>query len=225
MLPAVGSDWGWIMFSPQTNRTRLCLKPDRDHLFHKVLVRLFWSAPECAWCVHTFPNELHQGGKHSRVRFNQTKQGSCENALRFQQKHTLLTFTLIYGSYRCVCVYYTTMCDYINTVFYLNRALASLCSLKSPITALDRMRLRVMSEMTDGSSLIEALQRDNLDLCTCATATEHLHLEQMQFSRNRAHLTFGWNQVIVLQTHKHHLICLLIKALLSEIPSEVWNGQ
>lgn len=90
-----------------------------------------------------------------------------------------------------VCVYYTTMCDYIHTVFCLNRALGSHCSLKSPITALDRKMLCVMSEMTDSSSLIEDLERDNLDLSTCATAMEHLHLEQMQFSRNRAHLTCG----------------------------------
>ena len=73
MLPAVGSDRGWIMFSPQTKRTRVCLGPDRDHLFNKVSVRLFWSAPECDWCVHTMPNELLQGGKCSRVRLNRTK--------------------------------------------------------------------------------------------------------------------------------------------------------
>ena len=81
MLPAVGSDPGWIMFSLQTNRTRDCLDPDRDHLFNKVSVQLFWSATECDWCVHTFPNELHQGAKRSRVRFNRTKQGRCENTL------------------------------------------------------------------------------------------------------------------------------------------------
>ena len=45
------------------------------------LVRLFWSAPECDYSVPTCPNESHQGGKRTRVRFNQTKKRRCENTL------------------------------------------------------------------------------------------------------------------------------------------------
>ena len=50
-----------IMLSPQTNRTSVCLELDRNHLFNKVSVCLFWSTLKCNWCVHTFPNELYQG--------------------------------------------------------------------------------------------------------------------------------------------------------------------
>ncbi len=41
VLFAVGSVWGRIAFSPQTNRSRVCLKAYRDHLFKEVSVRLF----------------------------------------------------------------------------------------------------------------------------------------------------------------------------------------
>lgn len=65
ILPADGSD---------QVHTRVCLLPDCDHLFNKVLVWLLWSAPECDCCVHTFPNESHRGGKRSRVQFKWARQ-------------------------------------------------------------------------------------------------------------------------------------------------------
>ncbi len=53
-------------------------------------VRLVWFTPECDYCVHTCPNESHQGGKQTRVRYNQNKKRKCESILS-------LTWTKITG--------------------------------------------------------------------------------------------------------------------------------
>ena len=50
---------------------------------HQRLGLVVLDAPECDWCIHTFPNELHQGGKRSRVRFNR---GRCENTHKLTTK-------------------------------------------------------------------------------------------------------------------------------------------
>ncbi len=42
----------------------------------------FWCAPECDCCILTCPNEPHQEGKRTLVRFNRTKWGGCESTLR-----------------------------------------------------------------------------------------------------------------------------------------------
>ena len=53
MFSVVGLDQSWIMCSPQTNFTRVCLEgcgpeqPDRDVAEEVVSVRLLWSVPEC----------------------------------------------------------------------------------------------------------------------------------------------------------------------------------
>ncbi len=75
----VGLDRSRITFPPQTNRSRVCLGPNRHHLFLRVLVRLFWSSLECDYCVHTCPDELHKGRKPTRIWFNRTKKHKCEN--------------------------------------------------------------------------------------------------------------------------------------------------
>ena len=59
------SDRDLILFSPQTNHTK-----EYQSVFVTEPVWLFWSASECDCCVHTCPNELQEGGKHSRLRFN-----------------------------------------------------------------------------------------------------------------------------------------------------------
>ncbi len=86
-----------ITFPPQTNCSRGGLGLDRDHLLSKVLVRLFWSD----YGVHTCPNELHQGGKRTRVQFNRTKKHRCENTL------SLIYFHLFFFSFvlfhLCIC--------------------------------------------------------------------------------------------------------------------------
>ncbi len=40
-----------------------------------------WCAPECDCCILTCPNETHQKGKQTQVRFSRTKWGRCENTL------------------------------------------------------------------------------------------------------------------------------------------------
>ncbi len=47
-----------------------------------LLVRLFWSASKCDYCVHTYQNQLHQWGKWTGVQFNRTKKRMCENTRR-----------------------------------------------------------------------------------------------------------------------------------------------
>lgn len=59
----VGSDRGRVTLPPQTKCSRVHLGPGRDHLLSRVSVRLFCSAPECDYCVHTCPDESHRGGK------------------------------------------------------------------------------------------------------------------------------------------------------------------
>ncbi len=78
VLFAVGSVWGRIGFSPQTNHSRIRLKAYRDHLFKEVSV-LVRCTPECDCCILTRPNEPHQEGKWTLVRFNWTKWGRCES--------------------------------------------------------------------------------------------------------------------------------------------------
>ncbi len=43
---------------------------------------LFLCAPECDCCILTCPNEPHQEGKRTLVRFNRTKWGRCESTLK-----------------------------------------------------------------------------------------------------------------------------------------------
>ncbi len=45
-----------------------------------------WCAPECDCCIHTCPQDPHQEGKQTWVRFNWTKQDRCEYTLSFAQK-------------------------------------------------------------------------------------------------------------------------------------------
>lgn len=40
-----------------------------DYKPYVVSVRLFWSTPECDYCVHIFTNEPNQGGRQTRVWF------------------------------------------------------------------------------------------------------------------------------------------------------------
>ncbi len=68
---SVGTNQDWIMFLPQTNCTRVHFK--------QVSAWMFWSTAELDYCFHTYWNKPHQGWKQSRVWFNPTKQGRCEN--------------------------------------------------------------------------------------------------------------------------------------------------
>lgn len=56
-------------------------RAEKTHLLSRISVQLFWSAPERNCWFHTFPNKPRQGAEHTRVLFNQTKQGRRENAL------------------------------------------------------------------------------------------------------------------------------------------------
>ncbi len=82
VLFAVGSVWGRIAFSPQTNRSRVCL------------VR-FWCAPECDCCILTCPNEPHQEGKRTIVRFNWTKWGRCEISHLSHIRHIVILWKIV----------------------------------------------------------------------------------------------------------------------------------
>ena len=44
-----------------------------DHLSQAVSVRLFWSTPECDYCVHNRPNEPHQRLNRTTVQLKRTK--------------------------------------------------------------------------------------------------------------------------------------------------------
>ncbi len=83
---ATGANGGWIMFIPQMKHTRVRLELDWVHLFKQVSVWLFWPAPEFDCCVHTDSNEPHWGGKLTKARLNQTKQGRCEKILKLGQR-------------------------------------------------------------------------------------------------------------------------------------------
>lgn len=49
------------------------------------------STPQTAYCVHSGPNKLDQGGKWTQsVRFHQTKRRRCENALWFLSHTTMM---------------------------------------------------------------------------------------------------------------------------------------
>ena len=65
MLPAVGSDRGWMMFSPQNEPYQSLFGTGPRPPLLQGLGPVVFSASEWDWCVHTFPNELHRGGKRS----------------------------------------------------------------------------------------------------------------------------------------------------------------
>lgn len=49
-------------------------------------IRLFWSAPECDYCVCACLNKPHQGGKPSRVLFRRTKCCISESTHNFHEQ-------------------------------------------------------------------------------------------------------------------------------------------
>ncbi len=71
----------WVCL--RSDRSRVGLKAYRDHLLKEVSV-LFGPIlvrTRVRRCILTCPNEPHQDGKPTLVRFNQTKWGRCESTL------------------------------------------------------------------------------------------------------------------------------------------------
>lgn len=73
VLPAVGSKWGRVIFVPQTNRSRVCLKVCWDHLYKEAWVHLCGLLQDThthAIAAHTPAQTNHTGGGGTVVRPN-----------------------------------------------------------------------------------------------------------------------------------------------------------
>ncbi len=94
IFPVMNYDTAWFAFFFRIAVCNQAETTSSRRSRYACLVR-FWCAPQCDYCIHTCPNEPHQEGQRTLMRFNQTKWGRCESTLRYsatrfhESKHSL----------------------------------------------------------------------------------------------------------------------------------------